>query len=144
VCSSATDDQAVAYGRAVLEPLQLRNQAVPEVIVVVRLGVVTLDDHRLEEACDRSHQRWGIWGFSVLEVPDGDDFDHLVRLRPEVGERRRILIAHGADLISAGFPLLPTLDYPHWTVQLSEATSERFAVVRGVFRGPVDNPGYGD
>lgn len=124
------------------EPIQLRHQSVPGIIVLVRLGVVTLEARRLLEACERSHARWGIWGFSVLEVPDGDNFAQLVRLRPEVGERRQVLIANGSDLIADGFPLLPTLDYPHWTVQLSETNTDRLARVRAHFRGPVENPGY--
>ena len=68
------------------EPLRLRVEAFPEKLVVVRLGATTLADRRLSDACDRSYERWGVWGFSVLEVPDGDDYRRLVRLRPEVGQ----------------------------------------------------------
>lgn len=33
-------------------------------------------------------ERWGIWGFSVLQVPGGDDFAQLARLAfdPAVGD----------------------------------------------------------
>jgi hypothetical protein len=74
--------------------------------------------------------------------PDGDDYESLVRLRPEVGLRRQLLIADGRALIRDGFPVLPTLDYPHWTVVLSEPSSAAFERVRGHFRGPVENPAW--
>jgi hypothetical protein len=124
------------------EPLQLRDDRPPELIVVVRLGVITLADQRLAEACERTHARWSVWGFSVLEVPNGDDFAQLARLRPEVAERRQVLVANGRDLLADGFPLLPTLDYPHWTVQLPEATVDTFGRVRSHFAGPVANPAF--
>ncbi len=124
------------------EPLQLRDQSVPERIVVVRLGVITMADERLTEACQRSHERWGIWGFSVLEVPDGDNFSLLARMRPELTLRRQFLVADGSTLVSNGFPLLSTLSYPHWTVQLAQPDVATFARVRTCFSGPVDNPAF--
>jgi hypothetical protein len=50
-------------------------------LVVVRLGATTLADDRLAHACERTYERWGVWGFSVLEVSNGDDYGLLVRLR---------------------------------------------------------------
>ena len=66
----------------------------------------------------------------------------LARLRPIVSTRRRLLVARGADLISGGFPLYPTLDSPHWTVAVAEPTPSVFAEVRGCFEGPIDNPAW--
>ena len=125
------------------EPLVLRDDAVPAVLVVVRLGSRTLDDDHLGRAVAETHGRWGVWGFSVLEVPDGD-YDRLARLRPIVRERRMLFVADGHELVRSGFPLLPTLDHPHWTVVLSEPAPEQFAAVRARFRGPVDNPAWSD
>ncbi len=129
--------------RRMREPLILRETAEEHVgiVVLVRLGVRTLDDENLARATAESHGRWGIWGFSVLEVPGGD-YHQLVRLRPFVATRRLLYHAAGDDLITAGFPLLPTLDHPHWTVELSQPTPEQFALVRQHFHGPVDNPGW--
>ena len=124
------------------EPLRLRVDRVPDRLVVVRVGAVTLDDERLAHACERCYDRWGIWGFSVLEVPGRDDYGLLVRLRPEVGQRRQLFTAEGHDLTSNGFPLLPTMDHPHWTVVLAEPTVEQFARVRRHFHGPIENPGW--
>jgi hypothetical protein len=107
----------------------------------VRLGSVTLADGALHRSVAECHERWGIWGFSVLEVPGGD-YQMLARLRPIVATRRLLLHASGPDLVAAGFPLLPTLDHPHWTVLLSAPTTEHFEAVRRVFHGPIRNPAW--
>lgn len=125
----------------VFESISLRDDPVPELLVVVRLGSNTLLDDHLARSTAECHARWGIWGFSVLEVPHGD-YGELARLRPIVTTRRRLLVAHGADLIAAGFPLLPTLDAPHWTVTLAAPTGELFAAVRSHFEGPIENPAW--
>ena len=122
--------------------ISLRDDEIPETLVVVRLGVVTLSDDRLRLACERCHVRWGVWGFSVLEVPDGNDYEQLVRLRPEVGERRQLLRADGHELAADGFPLLPTLDHPHWTVMLATPSHSLFDRVRSHFDGPITNPAW--
>lgn len=124
-----------------LEALILRDDPIPGLLVVVRLGSVTLGDDALRRSVTESHARWGIWGFSVLEVPGGD-YQLLARLRPIVTTRRQLLVANGADLVAEGFPLLPTLDHPHWTVVLSAPSQEQFEGVRHVFHGPVPNPAW--
>ena len=123
------------------EPLVLRDEALPPGLVVVRLGSVTLSDDHLKRSTEECQARWGIWGFSVLEVPEGD-YSRLARLRPIVAERRQLLVAQGSKLIENGFPLLPTLDTPHWTVTLAAPTTEQFARVRAHFEGPIPNPAY--
>lgn len=57
------------------EPLSLREEIAPPGLVVVRLGSSTLDDALLMRSVKEAHNRWGIWGFSVLEVPNGD-YEH--------------------------------------------------------------------
>ncbi|MDZ4826628.1 MAG: hypothetical protein SGJ13_09215 [Actinomycetota bacterium] len=74
-------------------------------------------------------------------MPNGD-YGLLVRLRPIVAPRRLAFEVDGRELISAGFSVLATLDHPHWTVLVSEATSEQFARVRPLFCGPVENPAW--
>ena len=117
-------------------------QQVPPTLVVVRLGSITMTDDRLAKACARTYERWAMFGFSVLEVPGGDDYGLLARLRPEVAQRRQLLVADGHALTADGFPVLPTLEHPHWTVVLAEATPAQFERVRRHFRGPVANPGW--
>lgn len=56
--------------------------------------------------------------------------------------RRRLFLADGPAVVEAGYPLLPTLDHPHWTVVLSEPTPAQFERVRSLFRGPVENPAW--
>lgn len=123
------------------DPLALRDELAAPGLVVVRLGSRAFDDEVLGRSVNECHDRWGMWGFSVLEVPGGD-FEQLVRMRPIVADRRQFLVADGEALIGDGFPLLPTLDSPHWTVVLAAATAAQFARVRSHFRGPLDNPTY--
>lgn len=121
------------------QPLILRESSIPEVLILVRLGSNTLTETHLSRACEECYGQWGIWGFSVFEVPRGD-YSQLARLRPLIAERRMFWQANGNDLIGAGFPILPTLDFPHWTVVVSEPTSSQFDKVRRIFTGPIENP----
>ena len=123
------------------EPLQLRSAPPPATIVVIRLGEQTLGDQKLSEQCERTHGRWGVHGFSVFEVPD-NDYQLLGRLVPIVTVRPRLFEALGAELLAAGFPLLPTAQHPHWTVVVSEPTAAQFARVRSLFDGPKPNPAW--
>ena len=100
-----------------------------------------MSDERLTESAEQCHGNWGFWGFSVSEVPDGD-YHRLARQRPAFAARSRMLIADGHELVDDGFPLLPTLDAPHWTVVLAAPTAPLFKHVRAHFRGPIDNPAY--
>lgn len=120
-------------------PLILREAARPRTLIVIRLGSSTLSDERLADDCASLHKQSGVFGFSVLEVPD-DSYEQLARLRPFVTSRRLILVAEGNELVAAGFPLLLTMDHPHWTVVVAEPTPTQFALVRSHFHGPVDNP----
>jgi hypothetical protein len=124
------------------EPLILRDASPPGVIVVVRLGSRTLLDEQLGQRCEMSFDRWGIHGFSVLEVPERVNWGLLARLRPEVTTRPTLFSAEGRDLVEAGFPLLPTMAHPHWTVVVAEPTTAQFQRVREIFGGPLDNPAF--
>jgi len=117
----------------------LRDEGVPERLVVLRLGVNTLTDEALAFTCATSHAELGLYAFSVLELPNGD-WEELARARPELRRRPKVLEAYGPDLLRSGFPLLPTSERLHWSVVLSEPTPEQFARVRPHFHGPVDNP----
>ncbi len=141
LCPARIRRDRAKYGDVVFEPLILREESIPGLLIVVRLGMRTLEDEHLLRSVDQTHGRWGIWGFSVLEVPEGD-YHRLALLRPIVSDRRQLLVAEGQQLLDAGFPLLPTLDYPHWTVTLSAPTPDQFAHIRSLFHGPIDNPAY--
>lgn len=123
-----------------IELLQLREVPLPRSVVMVRLGSTTLDDERMAESCEDTLEKWGFFGFSVLELPPGG-FDELARLSPILRGRRRVLIADSAKLLRDRFPLFPTGPYPHWTVVLSDSTQEQFSRVRSHF-SEQDNPSY--
>ena len=122
------------------EPLVLRGEPEPA-LLVVRLGTNTLVDDALAEACEDTHDRWGLWGFSVFEAPGGDLVE-LARRRRFIADRQWVFVASGDDLRRGGFPLLDTLDPLHWTVVLSEPTARQFERVRGLFGARLRNPGY--
>lgn len=119
----------------------IRDGGVPETLIVLREGVQTLDDVVLAQACERALGEIGVPGFSVLELPGGD-FDALARLRPLLRVRRKVFIASGASLVGEGLALIPTFEFPHWTVVVPDPSPAAFALARTLFRGPIDNPAY--
>ena len=78
------------------EQITLRSEAAPSGLVVVRPGARTLDNDLLRRSVEECHDRWGIWGFSVLEVHDGD-YERLARVRPIVADRRQFLVADAVN-----------------------------------------------
>jgi hypothetical protein len=82
----------------------------------------------------RAYASLGVHAFSVFEVPD-HDFEELARLEPILRSRPKLLEASGPDLLTAGFPLLPTASHPHRSVVLSEPTAAQFTKVRAHFHG---------
>ena len=123
------------------EPLEVRDDSVIPGLVVVRLGSRTVEDEILSRSVAECHNRWGIWGISVLVVPGGD-YNQLARLRPIMTERRQLLVADAAALMDDGFPLLPTLDSPHWTVVLAADIPALFQRLRNHSQGPIPNPTF--
>ena len=121
------------------EPLLLREASVPSTLVLIRFGRNTLADDNLGRSCEMTFARWGLYGFSVFELPDGD-YDRLGRLVPLLLERQWVLEAAGSNVLRDGFPVLPTRDHPHWTVILAEPTPTQFERVRRHFSEPKRNP----
>ena len=119
--------------------IELRAEAVPERLVVLRMGVNTLNDVALGRTCADAYDEWGIHAFSVLELPDGD-WERLAAVMPVVRKRPKAMEASGSALLSDGFPLLPTRGRLHRSVVLSEPTPAQFDRVRRHFRGPIDIP----
>lgn len=117
----------------------VRDSPVPEALVVLRMGSNTLSDNALTQACERAHAAMGLHAFSVFEIPN-HDYAELARLEPILITRPKVLEASGPELVAAGFALLPTGQFPHWSVVLSEPTAEQFARLRSHFHGPIDNP----
>lgn len=104
----------------------VRDEAVPETVVVLRMGTTSLSDNALVQACERAYAAMGLHAFSVFEIPD-HDYSELARLEPILITRPKVLEASGPELVAAGFALLPTGRFPHWSVVLSEPTAEQFA-----------------
>lgn len=119
--------------------IELRDEPVPKRLVVLRMGVNTLNDVALGRTSGDAYDEWGIHAFSVLELPDGD-WERLAAVMPVVRRRPKAMEASGPELLGDGFPLLPTRGRLHWSVVLSEPTPAQFERVRRHFRGPIDIP----
>lgn len=106
-------------------------------------GVVfkALQDEFVLRATALTRARWGFDGISVFEAPDGD-LAELARRIPAMAERPTVLVAAGADIRHAGFPLLDTAGELHWTIVLADTTSATLGRLREVFSDPLNNPGY--
>lgn len=107
--------------------------------MLLRLGVNTLSDGALARSCEQSFASLGMHAFSVFGLPDGG-YHELARLVPVFVYRPKFLEAIARDVLAAGFALLPTSAAPHWSIVLAQPKPENFAVVRSLFRGPVNNP----
>lgn len=119
----------------------IRGGELPAHLVLIREGVNTLTDIALATACERAHELTGIYGFSVLELPPGG-YEALARLRPLLRIRRQLRTANGHALMAAGFALLPTWEYPHWSVIVSNPGPRQFSHVRSLFSQAIPNPTY--
>ncbi len=122
-----------------VKSVTLRDADVPATLVVLRMGSNTLSDNALAQACERAYATMGLHAFSVFEIPN-HNYQELARLEPILITRRKVLEASGPELVTAGFTLLPTGRFPHWSVVLSEPSPTQFARVRERFHGPIDNP----
>jgi hypothetical protein len=107
--------------------------------VLIRLGRNTLTDRHLQAVSEDAFDKWGLFGFSTFGLGDGG-YPELARFVPLVPYRQWVMEARTDDLIADGFPLLPSNDYPHWTVVLSEPSPTQFARVRRHFSEAMRNP----
>lgn len=71
------------------DPLVLRDEPVPKRLVLLQMGVNTLNDLALARTCPDAYDEWGIHAFSVLELPD-DDWELLASVMPIVKRRQAI------------------------------------------------------
>lgn len=80
---------------------------------------------------ERAYAAMGVHAFSVFEIPN-HDYQELATLEPILITRPKVLEASGPGLVAAGFTLLPTGRFPHWSVVVSEPTSTQFDRVRAL------------
>jgi hypothetical protein len=119
--------------------VSIRDEELPERLVLLRFGVNTLSDASLARLCEESFARMGLNAFSVFGLPPGG-YDELARLVPIFVHRRQFLEASAEDVIDAGYSLLPTNANPHWSVIVPAPTPHHCGIIRGLFSGPITNP----
>ncbi len=121
------------------DPLWLRGERPPALLVLLRLGRNTLTDDKLRDSCDDAFRRWGLFGFSAFGLGPGG-YAELARQVPLLPTRQWVMEAASSDLLDDGFPVLPTGDQPHWTVVLAAPEPTHFERVRRHFSDPIRNP----
>ena len=113
-----------------------------DLLLVVRGGANSLSDSVLERSVGDCWEQYAFFGVSVFGVP-GDDLVELSRSTMAIRRRSKVRTARCGELRAAGFEVMATFTNPgHYSVVLSDATPERFALLRSCFSSPVDNPGF--
>ncbi len=80
---------------------------------------------------------------SASLVHRGQTVDELLAER-RLRTRRDVVVAPVADVVAAGFPVLPTFDAPHVSIVLLEPTVADATRLRELFGDPTPNPHYDD
>ncbi|MHB1987002.1 MAG: hypothetical protein ACYCSF_03310 [Acidimicrobiales bacterium] len=123
-----------------MEPLILRDEEPPDdAVVVVRGGVMASDSVR--RSAQASMQLYGFFGLSVFSAA-GLTAAELVASVPELGpdRYRQVRTSTVGRLRSAGFPLVPTQDHPHYDVVLPDLADPTLERLQTCFDPAVPNP----
>ena len=113
---------------------RLREETPPqEHIVVIRGGIIEnrTDDELRKRATD-AEARLGLLAQSVLLTPESD-LVHVCQSDGRVSRYGHVNLSTVARLRQAGFALLPTLDAPHYSVVLPDASPETLQRFRSCF-----------
>jgi hypothetical protein len=122
-----------------LSPILLRDEEPPaNAIVVVRGGLMT--SSYVRESATDAFEEYRIYAVSVFLALD-QSVEELCAVEPFLRRYRRVRRSSVGRLRAAGFPLLATLQRPHYDVvlpDLADATLER---LESAFDAPETNPG---
>lgn len=124
-----------------MNPIVLRPEEPPDdAVVVVRGGQMTSEFvHRSATA---AHDELGIYALSVFLALD-DPLDELCAREPFLARYGKVRFSTVGALREAGFPLIPTLDRPHYDIVLPDLQPSTLERLDGCFEPPVPNPGTG-
>lgn len=122
-----------------MSPIVLRDEEPPgEAVVIVRGGLST--SARVRESAADAFDEYGIYAVSVFLTLD-ESVEELCRREPFLSRYRRVRRSTVARVRAAGFPLLPTLDRPHYDIVLPDLTDETLDRLDSSFDPPEANPG---
>lgn len=122
-----------------MKPIVLRAEEPPDdVVVVVRGGEMT--GGFVRRTATDAHEELGIYAVSVFLALDAD-VDELCAAEPHLVRYGKVRLSSVGRLRSDGFPLLPTLDRPHYDIVLPDLDDPTLQRLEGCFDPAVPNPG---
>ena len=120
-------------------PIVLRDEDPPDGAVVVVRGGQMQSDYVRRTAND-AHDELGLYALSVFLVLD-DPIEVLCAREPFLSRYGKVRLSTVGRLRAEGFPVIPTLDRPHYDVVLSDLSDRSLARLESCFDPPVPNPG---
>lgn len=122
-----------------MKPIVLRAEEPPEdTVVVIRGGEMT--EEFVRRTATDAHDELGIYAVSVFLALDAD-VDALCSAEPFLVRYGKVRMSTVGRLRSEGFPLIPTLERPHYDVVLPDLLPSTLERLDRCFDPPIPNPG---
>lgn len=122
-----------------MNPIVLRPEEPPDdAVVVVRGGEMT--GAFVRRTATDAHDELGSYAVSVYLALDAD-VEELCAAEPYLLGSGKVRLSTVVRLRSGGFPLLPTLDRPHYDIVLPDLDDATLRRLEGCFDPARPNPG---
>ena len=122
-----------------MRPVVLRADDPPDdTVVVVRGGEMLSESVR--RSAERNNREFGFYGVSVylaIDVPLAE----LCATVDQIARYGQVRLSTAGRLRSEGFPLIPTIDHPHFDIVLPDVAHRTLGRLQECFGPPVLNPG---
>lgn len=121
-----------------MKEVMLRDEEPPDdTVVVVRGG--EMNSAFVRRTAQSSADESGYYAVSVFLALD-EPVELLCASEPYVARYGQVRLTTVGRIRHAGFPLLPTLDRPHYDVVLPDLEKPTLERLEATFDGPVPNP----
>lgn len=122
-----------------MNPIVLRAEVPPDdVVVVIRGGEMT--GEFIRRTASDAHEELGIYAVSVFLTLDAA-VEELCALEPFLVRYGKVRLSTVGRLRARGFPLIPTLDRPHYDIVLPDLDDPTLLRLDECFDPAVKNPG---
>jgi hypothetical protein len=122
-----------------VKPFVLRDEDPPDdAVVVIRGGEMESDSVR--RSAERNHDAFGFYGISVFVAVD-QPVRVLCANLGQIARYSKVRLSTAGRLRSEAFPIIPTLDRPHFDIVLPDLEHRTLARLDGCFGPPQPNPG---
>ena len=122
-----------------MRSIRLRDEVPPDdATIVVRGGLLTATS--VEMSLERCRRQYGFLGLSVYGAVNMSVAE-LVAAVPQIGpvRYRQLRLSTFGTVRGAGFPLWPTLLFPHYSIVLPDADASTLARLETCFGPPQPN-----